>query len=55
MENEQAPAQDFIATLYNVNDHSICPPRDIGGSRITPEQLRALGIQSPRASTDDCQ
>jgi hypothetical protein len=39
-----SPRTDSLTDLFAVNQHSICPPKNIGGCYITKEQARSLGL-----------
>jgi hypothetical protein len=55
MSNEKNK-QDFFQEVFDVNCRETQKPRVLGGSRISKEQMKALGIKSlPKQSTKDCQ
>jgi hypothetical protein len=48
---EQGSGRDIFDTLYNPNDRSVCPPRQIGGCYISQSQAAALNI--PKTAEKD--
>jgi hypothetical protein len=44
-QKETEQPRDFFQDVYDVSNRALPAPRIIGGSRITPEMARRLGIK----------